>query len=370
MLKPEVWKNRLNCAWNMFTSQLRKLKLHSGAFLNNKVDILPGQSSYDVNSDAEEEFNNNIFQKQQQQGNYYKMKDGGFILVPRSEKRNMYSHVRKMTVKVGERMINFVDFNSAVLLCMSPGGKVSYDKCAHHKDYQLNKWGFTKALEYYTTLVNVLKKLEAHAWNVMRAHHAPANYIDGDVDFYWAKLMDNQSLMDLFKLKKVRMFFGAHLKGQAVISVPYKDNLMREKATKGQSREIKKMGAFCNEGNLKFEAMTNGNNGLLTDRICQKYTAFVIDTLKEDVLLVFINGNSGRAMDPIYDGALSSHGNIVWARRNKLNDGRDAFGFANVMFRVDDVQFEFYELFDTKQQVYECKKVAEFKITEYKKVVQ
>ena len=42
-----------------------------------------------------------------------------------------------MTVKVGERLINFVDFNSAVLLCMSRGGKTAYDKCKHIKNYQL-----------------------------------------------------------------------------------------------------------------------------------------------------------------------------------------------------------------------------------------
>ena len=83
-------------------------------------------------------------------------------------------------------------------------------------------------------------------------------------------------------------------------------------------------------------------------------------------MLVFINGNSGKAFDPISNGTLSTHGNIVWARQLKLNDGRDAFGFSNVMFRIDNVQFEFYELFDTKAQVYEAKKVAEFRITEYK----
>ena len=154
------------------------------------------------------------------------------------------------------------------------------------------------------------------------------------------------------------MFFAAHLRGQAVIAVPYKDTLMREK---GDKKIINKIGAFCNVDNLKFEGM-----GLLTEKTCYKYTPFIVDTLKEDVLLVFINGNSGRSFDPISNGSLSVHGNIIWARRNKLNDGRDAFGYSNVMFRLEEVQFEFYEIFDTKEMVYESKKVAEFRITEYK----
>lgn len=111
--------------------------------------------------------------------------------------------------------------------------------------------------------------------------------------------------------------------------------------------------------------MNYEGNGLLTETKCDKMTPFVIDTLKENVLLIFINGNSGRSFDNISTGTLSSHGNIIWARKNQLNDKRDAFGFSNVIFRINEVQFEFYELFDTKELRYESQKVAEFRITEF-----
>ena len=359
MLMPDQWTTRLKCAWNMFVSQLVKLKLHTGAHLADKVDILPGNHSFDVNFKAEDEFNDNYMQKQNEKGIFYMMKDGTLKVIPKEKKRGTYNNIRKLTVKVGERLINFVDFNSAVLLCMHPSGKTAYDKCGSHKYYQTKKWKFTKALEYYTALVHVVKSLEPHAWNVMRAHHPPTNFEDGDPDFYWAKLMDNMSLIDLFKLKKVRMFFGSHIHTQAVMALPYKDVPMREKSEKDKMTEL---GAYCNEQNVKFDA-----SGLLPKKLCEKNTAFVVDTLKEDVLLIFIVGNSGRNFDPISTGTLSTHGNIIWARKNKLNDGRDAFGFSNVIFRIEEVQFEFYEIFDTKEQVYESKKVAEVKITEYKK---
>lgn len=361
MHRPDLWKNRLNCAWNMFVSQLVKVKLHSGAFLADKVDILPGEKSYEVNYEAEKEFNFNFMQKQKQNGIYYMMKDGTLKTVPKTQKQSLYTNVRKYTVKVGERKINFVDFNSSVLLCMNKDGKTYYDKCPHHKNYQLEKWGFTKALEYYTTLVHVLKSLEDHAWNVIRAHHPPTNFRDGDTDFYWAKLQDNRSLIDLFKMKKVRMFFASHLNSHAVMILPYKDVNLREKGDKAQ---ITEQGAFCNLENMKFETSVNS---LLTNKQCYKNTAFVINTLKEDVMLVFITGAGGRSFDTLNNGTLSTHGSIIWARNMKLNDGRNAFGFVNVMIRIEDVQVEYYEIFDTKEQIYESKKTAEFKITEYKK---
>jgi hypothetical protein len=355
MHKPESWTNRLNCAWNMFVSQLVQSQMHTGAFLNNKVDIITGNHSFDVNFIAEEQFNDNFMQKERESGVYYAMKNGALTVIPATTKRNSYSYVRKLTVKVGERKINFVDFNSAAMVCMHPTGETYYNTCGHIKYYQ-QKWTFIKALEYYTALVHVIKTLEDHAWNVIRAHHPPANFDDGDADFYWAKLIDNKSLMDFFKLKKVRFFFGSHIHTQAVISVPYKDIPMRELSDKDS---ITEMGAYCNLDNLKADA-----SGLLPKTQCVN-TKFVIDTLKEDVLLIFINGNSGRFFDPISTGTKSTHGNIIWARRNKLNDGRDAFGFSNVMFKFNTVQFEFYEIFDTKQLGYESQKVAEFKITEY-----
>ena len=358
MFKSDLWTTRLKCAWNMFVSQLVSLKLHDGTNLNNKVDIITGNHSYDVNFAAEESYNDNFMQKEKDSSVYYAMKDGTLTVIPATQKKNAYSFVRKLTVKVGERKINFVDFNSAALVCMHPSGPTFYNKCSGVKYYQ-QKWTFIKALEYYTALVRVIKTLEDHAWNVMRAHHPPANFEDGDADFYWAKLMDNSSLMDFFKQKKVRFFFGSHIHTQAVISVPYKDIPIREL---GDKDIITEMGAFCNLDNLKADG-----SGLLPKTQCDKKTAFVIDTLQEDVLLIFINGNSGRFFDKISTGTRSIHGNTIWARRNKLNDGRDAFGFSNVMFRHNEVQFEFFEIFDTKELVYESQKVAEFKITEYVK---
>lgn len=284
------------------------------------------------------------------------MKDGTLKLIPKTDKRSIYRNVRKLTVKVGERKVNFVDFNSSVLLCMHPGGKTYYDKCKHIKNYQKKIWTFTKSLEYYTTLVHVINSLETHAWNVMRAYHPPTNLKNGDTDFYWAKLMDKKSLIDRFHEKKVRMFFASHINTQAVMSLPYKDVPVREK---GDVKNITVQGAYCNLENLKFDGM-----GLLPNSKCEKDTAFVVNTLKVDVLLIFINGNSGRTFDPINTGTLSVHGNIIWAREYKLNDGRNAFGYSNVMFNIQQVQFEFYEMFDQKDNTYETKKVAEIRIDE------
>ena len=108
--------------------------------------------------------------------------------IPATEKRNSYSMVRKLSVQVGTKKINFVDFNSAVLVCMHPEGKTYYDNCNGVKYYQKEKWLYETALEYYTTLRKVIKTLESDAWNVMRAHHPPANSEDGDMDFYWARI--------------------------------------------------------------------------------------------------------------------------------------------------------------------------------------
>ena len=117
------------------------------------------------------------------------------------------------------------------------------------------------------------------------------------------------------------------------------------------------LGSFCNPENLKFTS-----SGLLPKTACAQ-TSFTVDTLKENVLLIFINGNSGRFFDPINTGTKSAHGNIVWAKKAKLQDGRDAFGFSSVVFKPKEVKFEFYELVNHEAS-YETKKIATFTVTE------
>jgi hypothetical protein len=354
----EKWTLRLNCAWNMFVSQLVSLQLHDGINLNHKVDILTGNHSFDVNFEAEELFNNDRMQKTNEHGKYFKVEGVDVKEVIAPLKRSSYSLVRKLSVYAGARRINFVDFNSAALVSISSEGKPFYDTDNGVKFYQ-QKWTYEKSFNYYKTLVHVLNSLEDTSWNVMRAHHPPSNFDDGDAEFYFRKVIDEKSLFDIFKLKKVRFFFGSHIHAQAVISVPYNNTLLR---ANNLPKEVLPLGSYCNPDNLRF-----GASGVLPNTACTQ-TTFTVDTLKENVMLIFVSGNSGRFFDPISTGTKTARGNVVWAKRAALKDRRDAFGFAHVIFKEKEVNFEFYELEDVKDtNTYKSKKVATFKVTEDQK---
>ena len=89
---------------------------------------------------------------------------------------------------------------------------------------------------------------------------------------------------------------------------------------------------------------------------------FSVDLDTEKLMIIFINGNSGRKFDPISNGKRSSRGNTVWAKNSRITvDGvnKEAFGFSFAEFQKDNLFFQFHEMND-KNKVIDTDVVSTF----------
>merc|ERR1712032_324513 len=265
-----------------------------------------------------------------------------------------YFYIKKLTIgqNTEGRNITFVDFNTGPFVCLHwVKNEAEYNdpkKCMFDQ-YYMDRWTYKKTTDYYLALLEVVSQLDRNNWNVMRGHHPPSNYEDGDATFYWDVEINGQTynLMEKFEEKNVRVFLGSHIHGQSVMTVPFRKTKMRERGKDKVS--AKKDGSFCNQHNLKAnsEELMNVESFCNTDK-------FSVDLDSEKLMIIFINGNSGRKFDDISNGGRSERGNTVWAKNSHIKvDGKEkeAFGFSFAEFQKDNLFFQFHEMNDKNNEI-------------------
>lgn len=309
----DKWNQRLTCAWNIFMSQLKKINLVQQNLIDGRVDIITGNHSYDVSFNTEENILKRL-KKQKENSSFFEWDESKKQAVKTSNPNpTSYSFIKKLTVSTnGGRTITFVDINTAPFVCLSiVKNEEEYNdpKKCFFDQYYMDRWSYAQTTKYYLTLYDVVKNLDTSHWNVLRGHHPPTNFEDGDALFYWDVSIDgkNYNLMEKFEERNVRLFLGSHIHGQAVMTVPFRKTEMRPR---GDKISAENDGSFCNINNLNAKS-----EELMDVTVPCTQNKFKVNLDEQNLMMVFINGNSGRYFDPISNGLRSNRGNTVWAKK-------------------------------------------------------
>lgn len=373
----EKWNTRLQCAWNIFTKHLERIKLYDNEILDERLDILPGNHSNDVSFNKEAQIFSTI-KKKKENSEFFEWDPLSKKAIKVSKEKDAnptsYFYVKKLTISPKEnspnkRKIVFVDFNTSPLVCLAWGkNEADYENpkvCGFDK-YYINRWNYNQTTSYYFTLLDVVGNLDPNDWNVIRGHHPPSNYEDGDATFYWNTKINNNTynLMDKFEERNVRIFIGSHIHGQSSMAIPFRNNTKIRKRNPAQVT-AKVDGNYCNPNNLKAKS----EQLLNVEKTCNQ-TEFEVDLNKENLMMVFINGNAGKKFDPISDGSRSEHGNLIWSKKSHLlidGNEKDAFGYSFAEFSDNEMFVKFWEMANVKNKANitenDSVNVAKFRVT-------
>jgi len=184
----------------------------------------------------------------------------------------------------------------------------------------------------------------------MRAHHPPLNTEDGDSEFFFKNIYvddgqnpnKEENLWQLMKESKVNVFFGSHTHQSQVLALPYS---YQYKPIKVGCEKETKWGCYQGkEGLNKFyedpEYFQECKNKLFYNLPINKDY-----DLNNDMLYIFIFGNSGRILDSLKQGK-NSAGVLVWARAREIKNDKvktNVFGMAMAHFFKQKMIVNFFE---------------------------
>ena len=337
------WLERLECGWNIFFNSLRDAGLvkFAGvqAQLDTSVEILAGNHSFDIDVRKEEE----LFTKL---GEFVNPKPKNFVKTDAyvgsatKDKRIFTKYPKFITIVAGLTTVQFLDFNSSAISCINKPTEADYVKC---NKFNVSSISFKESQEYYTRLlegISVRFTIDATktVWRAMRAHHPPVNSEDGDADFYFEDVIINgktYNLMSAMKARKVNLFFGSHIHNAQVMTYNY--NRVYAKRNPDFKDEPKGFGCV--------ESPANFSGAPVYKATCSPSFTYdlPLDKANAGLLYVFINGNTGRAFDPLKVGRLTN-GYVVWARAVQKPSKKENYGFSFATFGKDDLKVEFYEI--------------------------
>lgn len=237
-------------------------------------------------------------------------------------------------------------------------------------------------------------------WKVIRAHHPPLNSEDGDVDFYFKKIIFDKTqvkktseeqkapaadddvappkdynLFDLMKEAQVNIFLGSHIHHSEVIAYPYSRKYIavsdQTKDKKDECRENSngRYGCVFNDPKKPFESLATFHEAsVCTDK--SHKIEIDLPTKDNKMLYVFVTGNSGRFFDLLKTGK-STNGLLLWSRAVGENPtdatkkvdkpNKERYGFTQATFTVTEVKISFFELDPVADIIHN---VAEFTVKE------
>jgi len=362
----DIWKQRLECGWNLFYKSLQSINmlkvtgsssssnLRYGSesskrnfFLYDNAELLAGNHSFDVDVYDEEKFVKALssFSKP---NNYISMEKETFG--DSANKTLVFTYTPKfITITYTEFKIQFLDFDSAVLTCLI-GDEDAYKEC---NKFNPSVIPYSDAVQYGKRFASALDRFEADTnsgkvWRVMRAHHPPLNSEDGDAMFYFEPLQleANKTLnvFEVMKDKRVNLFLGSHIHNAQVVAYPYSRLYKRPEASCTEPK-VERWGCF------KLESNVFSKNPVFQN-VCENNLVYNLpvkdrtDPMQaDDMLYIFITGNSGRNYDSLREGK-KTDGVLLWSRATQ-NDAKEFnFGFSNYRFSKYQVEVEFYEVAD------------------------
>jgi len=356
------WQARLECGWNLFFESLQRVglavlknnkNLKNGGVVtvDSKIEMLAGNHSQDFNLSREEDQVRSInkeplTKKPQHKEVRVKENDKFFTESP--------SLIR---IQFKSFDIEFLDFNSANLACVNAATEQDYINCHWSpstislKQAQLYAYRVAEYIKKFTLNKDAKNVETKRVWRVMRAHHPPLNTEDGDADFYFnditvfnisSKKAEKVNLWKLMKEKKVNVFLGSHTHAAEVLALPY-NYAFKKLDTKGCEGPAQLGCAVAQTNNPFLSGATLSPK--CTDGLKYNLPINASHDLNNDMLYVFIFGNSGRSLDALKSGK-ASVGVMIWARANEYVVGgakKHAFGFAVAEFTDKSVAITFYE---------------------------
>lgn len=372
----DKWKQRIQCGWNLFYRSLESMNMMK---INNKnnlkggndfnfdlydnAEILAGNHSFDVDVYSEENFlkSLNAYSKPNNYKSLDKDSYGDF-----SNKNLVFTYTpRFITITYKDFKIQFLDFNSHLISCMK-GDETVYKEC--------NKWNpsvipFKDALEYTRRFYQAFDKFEddtpkLKVWRAMRAHHPPLNTEDGDAEFYFSDthIGDKKiQIRDLMKNKRINIFLGSHIHNAQVIAYPYSRVWVKPAASCTESNTVR-WGCFKADNNVFTKNpvyQSQCENNMIYDFPLKDRTD---PSETNDMLYVFITGNSGRVFDSLKEGK-KSDGILIWSRATQNDSNSFNYGFSYFKFDKYQIEAEFYEVADEGKTL---NKAATFVIKEGK----
>jgi hypothetical protein len=341
----EKWNQRLTCGWNVFNTHLQKIGLLNNGKLKDQVTLIVGNNGYDVSYKVE----NEILKPME---NSYKIstfwtydQEKQKAVIATDPDPTAYEWVKKTTIHQKDRTITFLDIDTNYLLCVglvqNATGYSDPNKCKLTDYFIDGKGSYEDVMKYYLSIYSLVSDMDPNHWNVIRGHHPPTNYKDGDTSIFWDVNIHGKvyNLMEKFQENNVRIYLAANINAQSVMAIPFfgKYKIRDRENLIGNYPD----GQYCNPSNLRELS----HEILITSIFCP-FDNFDVDLNKENMMLVFINGNSGRNLDPIFDGKRSERGNLVWTKKTKITSDavtKDAFGFSNIEFEKDKLTFQFYD---------------------------
>lgn len=311
--------NTINCpanSQNPFGS-----KDANGLF--NKVDLLLGNHSFDVDYTVEADYSLRLTNYNAYSFNTATpAKD---ILASQSKlSPSDISNFPVMKVQtIGDVRVEFLDFIILPLSCYltsNPKTEDQYNKC-----WVFNLYGifytFQQAQTYTERFIQALGSFTQTAnWRVLRAHHPMMNIegYPGDYTVFWKVAIDSSgnTIMDLVKQNNINLFLGSHHHSSQVLVYPWA-NLPQTKSvystydvsgTIGFSTKIFDLqGTECPKGNCPKDSsqcyyndiFLNGKSEIkVCDNVSRSMTLKLNPSAPKN-LITIIQGGSGRKLDII-----------------------------------------------------------------------
>jgi len=373
------WKERLICAWNVFYSSMKKMDLSyledKNIKIKSKVDFIAGNHSFDIDIHVEENQVKHVKTygdskaKSIDKKNISDNVDERKIMAFGNDEETNRSFLvfpKIITIKYENFIVKFIDFNSGLLLC-AQYDKKNYDKCIKGS-FLPSSVEYSKAKKYFSKLIYgirtefVVKKGEENhkIWNVMRAHHPPSNPEDGDESFYFTeteletfifsknmiKIKEKIILFNEMKKHNVNIFLGSHVHNAQVLALPYNTKIKMKHDLLENKDCLVKRNIYKNHWGC-YESENFNEYAIYKDEkscnpIFLKELNFKAGN--NDVLYIFITGNSGRKYDSVKPQSLTN-GYLIWSRAiTNTQKTKYNYGFSYAKFSKDQVEISFYEL--------------------------
>lgn len=357
LLNKPKWIERLICSWNVFYRSLEKMNLskissENGLTVDGKVDFIAGNHSFDIDIHEEE----NQVKKAIKTNLVNKLKSKEHLIgrVANKTQQTFTVQPRFLRIIFKNFIVKFLDFNSGLLLCVHMKDEATYNDCINKK-FLPSAVGFKEARTYYKRLYGAVKfnfktqddEPKVTYWNVLRAHHPPANPEDGDEDFYFTpveidKLTKEgdkyESLFEVMGKMKVHIFLGSHVHNAEVLAIHYSTAIIPKSAFKKEDRP-KEWGCYEAPDELKGVAVYKQT---CTEDFKRSLKFNDADPDKQ-ILYIFVTGNSGRNYDPLRPSDITN-GFLVWSRATQNKAGKFNYGFTFANFSAARVAIDFYEL--------------------------
>ena len=262
---------------------------------------------------------------------------------------------RLITLKNKDLLIQVIDFNSNMILCLDKPNEEKYDECMekrHLSEPRIKSFiNYSMARKYAYRLHYVIHNSlfipnkDDRVWRIARAVHAPINPKFGDNSCYFndIRALDENgnvvkiNLMEKFKEKALNIFISGDARQASLSVLPY--SVKYEEAPSSCKQPEGKYGCYYTDQDKLFKEFPK----YVEPEKCKDDLKITVPMSLKDIspektmLYVFNVGNSGTSLCGLKEGK-NSNGYTIWQRAIK-----DNYGFGTIYFKEQIFDFKFYE---------------------------